>query len=151
MYKLKKNSIFTEFSFVSIKFLQKVVLIHSLSSFRKPHNSSIFCGFPFWAFSRLIFHIFSIGFISELCWGHFIIAIPSSSRKNNTVLALWQSALSCINISVSTVPLCKWGRACWQWSSLLTLALILLWKQTLRPTPTEEIIPTPLPSNFTVF
>ena len=85
--------------------------IISHSSFRKAHKSSIFWGFLFWAFSPMIFHTFSIGFISRLCGGHFITAIPFFSRKLNTVLALWQGALSCINIEVSTVPLCKWGKS----------------------------------------
>ena len=76
--------------------------------------SSIFLGFLFWTFSSMIFHTFSIGFISWLCWGYFITAIPSSSRKLNTVLALWQGALSCINNGVSNLPLCKWGSACWR-------------------------------------
>ena len=64
-----------------INFLQKVVVILSHSSFRKPHKSSIFWGFLFWAFSPMIFHTFSVGFISGLCGGHFITAIPSPSRK----------------------------------------------------------------------
>ena len=53
----------------------------------------------------MIFDTFSIDYIARLCGGHFITAIPSPSRKLNTVLALWQGALSCINIGVSTVPL----------------------------------------------
>ena len=136
-----------------INFLQKVVVILSHSSFRNSHKSKIFWGFLFWAFSPMIFHAFSIEFISEFCSGHFITFIPSSSRKLNAVLALWHGALSCINIGVSTVPLCKWGRACWWRSSLWTLTLILLWKQTMGPTPAEEIIPKTitLVSNFTVF
>ena len=135
-----------------VNFLQKVVVILSRSSFRKPHK--IFWGFLFWAFSPMIFHTFSIGFISSFCIGHFITAIPSSSRKLYTVLALWQGALSRINIGVSTVLLRKWGRACWRRSSLKTLALILLCRWSMGPTPTEQIIPytITLPSpNFTVF
>ena len=104
-----------------INLWQKVVVILSHSSFRKPHKSSIFWGFLFWAFSPMIFHTFSRGFISGLCGAHFIIAIPSSSRKLNSFR----------NIGVSTGPLCQWGRACWQRSSLETLALILPWKQTM--------------------
>ena len=60
----------------------------------------------------MIFHTFSLGFISGFSGGHFTTAIPSSSRKLNTVLAFWQGALSCINIGVSTDSLLKWRRVC---------------------------------------
>ena len=40
--------------------------------------------FLFLVFSPMIFHIFSNGFIAGLCGGHFITAIPSSSRKLNS-------------------------------------------------------------------
>ena len=117
--------------------LQKMVVILSHSSFRKTHKSSIFSALSFLSYD---FHTFSIRFISGLYGAHFITAIPSSARKFNKVLALWQGALSCINIGVSTVPLRKWGRKNWWRSSLLTLALILPLKRTMGPTPAEEII-----------
>ena len=122
-------------------FLQKLVVILSQSSFRNPHKSSIVWGFPFWAFSPMIFHTFSRGSLFGLCGGHFITAIPSSSRKLNPVLALWKGALSCVNRRISTDPLRKWGRACWWSRSLWTLVSILRWKRTMGPNPAEEIIP----------
>ena len=125
-----------------INFLQKLVVILSHSSFRNPYKSSVFWGFLVWTFSRMIFDTFSIGFVSELCDGHFITAIPSSSRKLNTILAEWQGTFSCINIGVSTVPLRKWGRACGRRSSLQTLALILPWKRTLGPPLPPKKSPT---------
>ena len=137
-----------------INFIQKVVVILAHSSSRKPHKSSIFWRFHYWAFSFMIFHTFSIGFISGLCGGHFISAIPLSSRKLNRVLALCQGTLSCINIRAPTVSLRKWGRASWWRSSLQRLTLILLWKWTVGSTPAEEIIPhtiTLSPPNFKVF
>ena len=117
-----------------------MVEILSHFSFRKPNKSSVFWAFLFWAFSPMVFHTFSMRFTSGLYGGHFITAIPSASRKSYTVLALWQGALSCINIGVSTVSLRKWGRACRRKSSLQKLALILPWKQTMGLTLAEEII-----------
>ena len=102
----------------TINYLQKVVVILSHFSSRKAHKSSIFWLFLLWAFSPMTFPIFSWGFISGFCGGYFMTAIPSFSRKLNTVLALWQITLSCKNIWVSTVPLRKGWRACWQRSSL---------------------------------
>ena len=125
IYKLKRNSLFSEVSFWIG--LPHCIFDHmnQLTSYKRwqwcfpillsesPINHQ-----SFEDFTSMILLTFSRGFILGLCGGHFITAIPSSLRKLNTVLVLWQGALSCINFGVSTALLRKWGRACWRRNSL---------------------------------
>ena len=108
----------------------------------------------FWAFSPMIFHTFSKGFISRLCGGHFITPVPSSSRKLNTILVLWQGTLFGISIGVSILSLRKWGRVCWWRCLFISTGINITVKMNngsyshWRNHPPHHYAPPP---NFTVF